>query len=153
MQLNDRVVVDNDGASHYDDPEKAKQIQMPNFKDLLAPMMGVMQMFDRKEPPIKPGDFDERNANLDDVHVDADFTPLQARLCPSSANCFSLTSRKWFAISIENLSEVEWNMSAWDHLVLDESTKNTIKMLVEHHRARANEEVIGDVIEGKGNVS
>ena len=130
--------------------------QMPNMKELYEPLMTSMQLFSEREPPIKLGDFDEKNVDLDDVDAKADFNDLQALLCPASLKGFSLTMRKWFALSIDNLSEIGWNKAAWDHLVLDTETKLTIRTLVANHRTKSKnpgEEVMtGDVIKRKGSV-
>ena len=127
-----------------------------DMKIVLEPAMAAMQIFNHKEPPIKLGDFDERNIHLDNVDAKATFNDLQALLCPASLNCFSLTMRKWFAASIDNLSEIDWSTSAWDHLVLDQQKKWTIRTLVANHRTKSrspDEEVMtGDVIERKGSV-
>lgn len=126
------------------------------MQEMFEPMMASMQMFSQKEPPIKPGDFDESNADLDSFDSTKDFNDLQALLCPASLTCFSLAMRKWYTISIDNLSEIAWNNSAWDHLVLDQTTKLTIKTLVANHRVRSKTSdkdiMTGDVIERKGSV-
>ena len=144
--------MDNDGNARMLEQSNG---QMPNMKELWEPLMTTMQLFSHKEPPIKLGDFDERNNDLDDVDAKADFNDLQALLCPASLNCFSLTMRKWFAVSIDNLSGIKWNKSAWDHLVLDQDTKLTIRTLVANHRIKSknpDEIMTGDVIERKGSV-
>jgi flagellar biosynthesis GTPase FlhF len=88
----------------------------------------------------------------DSMNPEKELTTLEATLCPSNLTCYSPSSRTWFSASVSRLSEIKWNASAWDHLVLDQDIKDTIMTLVQQHRVRSNEEVIGDVIEGKGNV-
>lgn len=142
-------MVDNDGDAQG-------QGLVVNMKELFEPVMATMQLFSKKEAPIKLGDFDEKNVDLDNVDAGAHFNQLQALLSPAAVNCFSLTMRKWFAVSIDCISEIEWNKSAWDHLVLDDETKHTIKTLVANHRSKSkepNEVITGDVIERKGSVS
>ena len=139
-----------------DNNTRQSALGIPNMKELWEPLMVSMQLFSHREPPIKLGDFDERNVDLDNVDAKAGFNDLQAMLCPASLNCFSLTMRKWFALSIKKLEMIEWKKSAWDHLVLDKETKDTIRNLVANHRTKSNhsdEEVMtGDVIDRKGSV-
>lgn len=151
-QLKDRVIVDNDGNIQMLESWKDEL----NMQEMFEPMMASMQMFSQKEHPIKPGDFDESNVDLDSFEPTKDFSDLQALLCPASLTCFSLAMRKWYTISIDNLSEIAWNKSAWDHLVLDQMTKLTIRTLVANHRVRSRTSdkdiMTGDVIERKGSV-
>ena len=90
--------------------------------------------------------------DFNSVSPEEELTTLQARLCPSNLTCYSPSSRTWFSASVRRLWEVKWKASAWEHLVLDPEIKGTIMTLVEQHGARSNEGVVGDVIEGKGNV-
>lgn len=121
--------------------------------DVMKPLFGLLQMFNiRKEQPVQAGEYDESYTSFDDFPADSAFDPLQARLSPSSLNCFSLTTRKWFAITIENLKDVEWSTSSLEHLVAPENVKDMIIKLVQQHRNQEREGVVGDVIHGKGNV-
>lgn len=124
------------------------------MKEVMNPVMAITNLFSDNELPLKPGDFDERYVDFDNSTPDSEFTPLQAQLCPSSVHCFSLASRKWYSITIgeEYLTEVRWDKEAWDHLVLDEEKKTTIKTLVERHNTGDFGRVRGDVISGKGTV-
>jgi hypothetical protein len=146
------VVIDHDGPQRSEDPDNRSKLTIP-MKDVMSSLTPLLQMWSTKERAVKTGDFDERSVNYDNVPPDAPFDPLQAQLCPSSVNCFSLTAKKWFAISIDNLQPIVWDKQAWDHLVLDDEVKGTIRDVVTHHRADSDSVIHGDVITGKGNVS
>ena len=62
---------------------------------------------------------------------------------------FSLEMTQWYTVLLDNLRPLSWNQTAFDHLVLEESTKKMLKGLVEQHK-RNQKNVISDVIENKG---
>ena len=155
VQLNDRIIVDHDGSSGFEDPKSQYTIKMPNMSEMMEPVLNMISMFntEKKEPPVQPGNFDEAYEHFDDFPASGDFEDLQALLSPSTINCFSLTLRKWFAISVSkaNLRDIEWKREAFEHLVLDDNIKQTIIKLVEQHRSQEQAQIVGDVIHGKGN--
>jgi len=111
---------------------------------------GAYRYQDREVPVVSDGVSDEYT-NFDNFDPREEFSPLQARLCPSALSCYSLKSRKWFNICVSKIKEVQWAKEALDHLVLDDSTKMMLLGLVQRHR-KNKDEVLSDVIPSKGKV-
>ncbi|KAI4149468.1 MAG: hypothetical protein LQ340_004613 [Diploschistes diacapsis] len=103
----------------------------------------------KRPQPMKGTSKDERYAAWDRFAADSPLEVLQAQLCPSHVFCFSLETLDWYTVLINNLTPAEWTNTAFDHLVLEESTKKMLKGLVEQHK-RNKENVLSDVIENKG---
>ncbi|KAF2459865.1 P-loop containing nucleoside triphosphate hydrolase protein [Lineolata rhizophorae] len=85
----------------------------------------------------------------DNFTPDHDFDALQARLCPTTVSCYGMTSRRWYVITVESISEAKWANEAIEHLVLDESTKKIVLGLVQQHQ-KNKDRVLSDVIPSKG---
>ncbi|KAK9791916.1 hypothetical protein SCARD494_07323 [Seiridium cardinale] len=62
---------------------------------------------------------------------------------------FAFAEKLWLELSVSGVSEISWNESAYDSLVLEPKTKDIVKALVESHKYHAAES-IDDVIQGKG---
>ncbi|OTA99940.1 hypothetical protein M426DRAFT_247250 [Hypoxylon sp. CI-4A] len=64
---------------------------------------------------------------------------------------FSWTNKMFLEFFVENLSPFTWDESCFDQLVLNETTKKTVKAMVSMHSRRGpNGPGIGDIVEGKG---
>ncbi|KAK7721276.1 hypothetical protein SLS64_001572 [Diaporthe eres] len=62
---------------------------------------------------------------------------------------FSFGEKLWLEFTVSGVQEIRWNEHAYDSLVLEKRTKETVKALVESHKYHATES-IDDVIQGKG---
>lgn len=62
---------------------------------------------------------------------------------------FAFSEKLWLEFSISGISDIEWNVDAFDSLVLPANQKSIVKALVESHTFHAAEN-IDDVIQGKG---
>ncbi|KJZ79451.1 hypothetical protein HIM_00920 [Hirsutella minnesotensis 3608] len=62
---------------------------------------------------------------------------------------FSFSEKQWLELSVSAVKDITWNETAWDSLVLDSSTKDLIKALVQSRKYHATQ-TIDDVIQGKG---
>jgi hypothetical protein len=119
---------------------------------MMKPMMSLYGgMFKKGERPIIESGYDPRYAICDTHADDKEFSPLQALLCPSTINCLCMASKRWYQVSIANLSPVMWSTTAIDALVMEEKKKKIIRSLVAEHRKNSNK-VIDDFIVGKGKV-
>ena len=75
-------------------------------------------------------------------------TKDQLLLCSASLKGYSLKNKKWLTFSIGSVSDIEYNESAFESLVLPEDHKELILALAEsqvQHR-----DSFDDVIQGKG---
>ncbi|EIM84116.1 P-loop containing nucleoside triphosphate hydrolase protein [Stereum hirsutum FP-91666 SS1] len=64
---------------------------------------------------------------------------------------FNLGSKKWMTFIVTELKDVVFDEDAWEHLVLEQKTKDLIRALVEVSRnSNSNKKIISDVISGKG---
>lgn len=75
-------------------------------------------------------------------------TKEQLLLCSASLRGYSLRNKKWLQFSVHNVSEIKWNESAFESLVLPADHKELILALTESQVA--NKETFDDVIQGKG---
>lgn len=62
---------------------------------------------------------------------------------------FSFGEKLWLEFTVSGVQEIRWNEHAYESLVLEKKTKETVKALVESHKYHAAES-IDDVIQGKG---
>lgn len=119
---------------------------------MMGPMLSTFgTLFKKGERPIIESGYDPRYAIFDAHADDKELSPLQALLCPSTINCLCIASKKWYQVSIPNLSPVIWSTTAIDALVMEEQKKKIIKSLVEEH-SKNSDKFIDDFIVGKGKV-
>lgn len=62
---------------------------------------------------------------------------------------FSFGEKLWLEFTVSGIKDISWNDQAYDSLVLEPKTKETVKALVESHKYHGAES-IDDVIQGKG---
>jgi hypothetical protein len=62
---------------------------------------------------------------------------------------FAFSEKLWLEFTISGISDIEWDVDAFDSLVLASNQKSIVKALVESHTFHAAEN-IDDVIQGKG---
>lgn len=62
---------------------------------------------------------------------------------------FAFSEKLWLELTVSGISDIEWNVDAFDSLVLPNNQKSIVKALVESHTFHAAEN-IDDVIQGKG---
>ncbi|KAJ5169263.1 uncharacterized protein N7482_004857 [Penicillium canariense] len=62
---------------------------------------------------------------------------------------FAFSEKLWLEFTISGISEIEWDVDAFDSLVLPSNQKSIVKALVESHTFHAAKN-IDDVIQGKG---
>jgi hypothetical protein len=124
---------------------------MAKVKEMMKPMLSIYGgMFKKGERPIIESGYDPRYA-IYDAHADAKkISRLQALLCPSLINCLCMATKRWYQVSIANLSPVKWSTNAIDALVMEEK-KNIIRSLVEKH-SKNSDKVIDHFMIGKGKV-
>jgi hypothetical protein len=144
--MNERVIIDHDGIANVG-RDRATKI----MEDWLGPMMERINSLIHQEQNIKGGGYDSLHMEYDWHPPDKPLTQLQAQLCPSLINCFTLATHRWYLVSVRYLKEVEWTTTAFDHLVMDKHNKQTLRSLVEQHRSNKGK-VVTDVIRGKGKV-
>ncbi|KAI9687859.1 MAG: hypothetical protein M1822_001940 [Bathelium mastoideum] len=69
-------------------------------------------------------------------------------LLPLSIKGYNLRRKKWYDLMADRVSEVQWNVEAFQKVVIDRRAKDLIRALVSNQLAM---EVSTDLIEGKGN--
>lgn len=145
-KLNERVIVDNDGIANYGRDKNLRAVE-----DMIGVMMERVGGWLAKEQNIKGGGYDDLHGELDHFVPEKPFSKLQAQLCPSTINCFTLTANTWYQVSVKHLKEVDWSMEAFTHLVMNKDQKQMLRNLVEQHRSNKGK-MVTDVIRGKGKV-
>lgn len=145
--MNERVIVDHDGIANF-----GRDKTLRAMEDWLGPMMERLTSFFDKESTVKGGGYDSVHIEYDWHPPEKPLTKLQAQLCPSLINCFTLATNTWYQVSIKYLKEVDWSRTAFNHLVMDKQYKDMLRSLVEQHRSHKGK-IMTDVIRGKGKVS
>jgi SpoVK/Ycf46/Vps4 family AAA+-type ATPase len=69
-------------------------------------------------------------------------------MCSATVFGYSFVHKLWGRFVVNKFSPIKWDKAAYKHLVLDETTKELIKALVEADREDAK--MVGDIITGKG---
>lgn len=69
-------------------------------------------------------------------------------LMPPRVTGFNLRRKKWFDLSVDRISHVEWDNDAFESLATDSKSRNLIEALVTNH---VELEYSADLITGKGN--
>ncbi|KAJ5479182.1 hypothetical protein N7530_004691 [Penicillium desertorum] len=69
-------------------------------------------------------------------------------LMPPRVTGFNLRRKKWFDLSVDRISHVEWNKDAFESLAIDSKSRDLIEALVTNH---VEPEYSADLIAGKGN--
>ncbi|KAF3006997.1 hypothetical protein E8E14_007964 [Neopestalotiopsis sp. 37M] len=67
---------------------------------------------------------------------------------PKTIPGYNLQSKKWVDLKVDMIRDVTWNKKSFEHLVVDEETKELVKALVQHQIARNKST---DIIDRKGN--
>lgn len=125
---------------------------MKVMEDWLVPMFDQLSFLSKSEQHVKGGGYDILHMEYDWHPPERPFTTLQAQLCPSLINCFTIATNTWYLVSVKHLKEVDWATAAFDHLVMDNQYKKMLRSLVEQHRSNKGK-IVTDVIRGKGKAS
>ncbi|ROV96054.1 hypothetical protein VPNG_09177 [Cytospora leucostoma] len=87
-------------------------------------------------------------------HANAELTEEDWLLANAMVRGYSLTAKKFLELSVDNLTEIDWNTRCFDDLVLDPATKKTVQALVAtHSQERApydDKDTFDDIVKGKG---
>lgn len=67
---------------------------------------------------------------------------------PNMIPGYNLRSKKWVDLKVDMIKEVTWNKKSFEHLVVDDETKELVQALVKHQIAT---EKSTDIIDRKGN--
>jgi hypothetical protein len=81
---------------------------------------------------------------------DPGFTDDDFMICPASITVFSLDKQEWCGVGVSHLKPKQWNSTAFDRLVLNQETKDTLTKLAKTNSRRVQSKKPADVIEGKG---
>ncbi|RSH82039.1 uncharacterized protein EHS24_008243 [Apiotrichum porosum] len=71
-------------------------------------------------------------------------------LLPSYIHAFSLRKKRWGHFLIDRLAPVEWNSSAFDHLVIPPEYRSVVQCLVDVHTGVLGDSLVADIVKGKG---
>ncbi|KAK6081606.1 AAA family ATPase [Seiridium cupressi] len=141
--LSERVVVDQSGYKQF-----GENAILSKVNDMMA------SMFDSKkkipERPVLMGALDEVEGALDDWPASKPFSQIQARLCPSELYSCAPRSTIWYYVSVANLKPIEWGKDAIDSLVIELTTKDILRGLVEEHKKRKLDSIVSDFMPDKG---
>ncbi|KAJ5452767.1 ATPase AAA-type core [Penicillium cf. griseofulvum] len=91
-----------------------------------------------------------RNKTLDDRVMAREQPPPEpfSMLMPPRVTGFNLRRKKWFRLSVDRISHVEWNKDAFESLAIDSKSRDLIEALVTNY---VEPEYSADLIAGKGN--
>ncbi|KAI9886457.1 MAG: hypothetical protein M1823_001706 [Watsoniomyces obsoletus] len=93
---------------------------------------------------------DQRIDKLDgEKKTQREFTEEELMLASPLVLGFAFSEKLWLEFTISGIKDIEWNVGAFDSLVLPDNQKSIVKALVESHTFHAAQN-IEDVIQGKG---
>ncbi|KAK4109340.1 P-loop containing nucleoside triphosphate hydrolase protein [Canariomyces notabilis] len=72
----------------------------------------------------------------------------EAMITNATVRGYSFTAKRFLEFFVDELSEIEWNTSCFDNLVLDPAVKKTVQALVSSHSQ--SRETFDDIVKGKG---
>lgn len=142
-QLDERLIIDHSGYALYRDQQNSCVVRVQ------PPSVGMALSQDK---------FSVNTEGFDNLQHDQDpaeeISDLQAQFCPTTVNACSPLTRKWFSVSIANLTDMVWAKDSAKALVMEDSrTKDTLFQLIQAHKSAYSGEAPSDVIEGKGQVN
>jgi hypothetical protein len=63
---------------------------------------------------------------------------LESVYCPPYVHGYSLNQKMWCRFFVDCISDIDWNPSAWDGLILGHEQKLVLKALVSSHKFPEN---------------
>ncbi|KDE04374.1 hypothetical protein MVLG_05166 [Microbotryum lychnidis-dioicae p1A1 Lamole] len=71
-------------------------------------------------------------------------------LLPPTLHGFSLRTKRWGEFLVSRLTPVQWRDASFSHLVIPDSYRRLIRALVTVHASNLKDQLMQDVVEGKG---
>ncbi|GAA5865071.1 hypothetical protein JCM3774_002122 [Rhodotorula dairenensis] len=75
----------------------------------------------------------------------------QLHLLPPALHGFSFRAKRWGEFLVSRLAPIEWTSESFSHLVIPDAYRRIVKALVTVHSGRLKEQLMIDVVAGKGN--
>ncbi|KAK8114658.1 hypothetical protein PG999_006727 [Apiospora kogelbergensis] len=91
---------------------------------------------------------DDKRLGSEFMELDTPPTAPDIYVFPTIIPGYNLRNKKWIDLDIDLISQVIWNKKSFDHLVVDDETKELVQALVKHQIAS---EQSTDIIDRKGN--
>ncbi|TPX13744.1 uncharacterized protein E0L32_005947 [Thyridium curvatum] len=123
-------------------------------------MVDVSKFNETRMPPhnhVSPNLGETSTSNYVINHMTSDTPPDQLflQMLPSTIKGYSLERKKWLDLEVDGITDVAWNKKAWEYLVLDCKSKQTLQALASGWLKLAKSAVLGgnqsaDYISGKG---
>ncbi|KAI0892764.1 AAA family ATPase [Annulohypoxylon nitens] len=121
----ERFMVDFETYQQLHSSSNTFKLSYPRIKD---------ENFERMNPDIMASD---KPPSAPDIYV-----------FPNTIPGYNLRSKKWVDLNVDMIRDVTWNKKSFEHLVVDDETKELIQALVNHQLAAKNGT---DIIDRKGN--
>ncbi|KAI8297576.1 ATP-dependent zinc metalloprotease FtsH [Colletotrichum sp. SAR11_240] len=143
-----RIIIDGASFLQYDTFDSAprlKRLADPKAEEkTLDALKGLMKSPHHQR---RRQDIDSERADLAN-EVEKKLTANQRRLASSMVRGFDLSSKKWGLFFIDSVTEVEWNESAFNQLVLPHDYEMIVRAFVEAQMSPVSG--FDDLIRGKG---
>ncbi|GKT55434.1 AAA family ATPase [Colletotrichum tofieldiae] len=91
---------------------------------------------------------DRKEMKADIWELDDPPSGQELYIFPSTMVGYNLRQKKWQDLQVDLVHDVSWNKQAFEHLVIDEDTKDLVHALI---TSRLESEQSTDLIQGKGN--
>lgn len=75
----------------------------------------------------------------------------QLHLLPPALHGFSFRAKRWGEFLISRLAPIQWTSESFSHLVIPDAYRRIVKALVTVHSGRLKDQLMIDVVAGKGN--
>lgn len=98
---------------------------------------------------VQKENIDKIEGDTEESTKQPEFTDEELLIASPVVLGFAFSEKLWLEFTVSGINDIEWNVGAFDSLVLPENQKSIVKALVESHTFHAAEN-IDDVIQGKG---
>ncbi|KAI1737772.1 P-loop containing nucleoside triphosphate hydrolase protein [Xylaria scruposa] len=132
---------------HAPNPSFDVQMAQPRF-------MIDMTMYNQLHvDPMTVQEDSDKNDTLDSESMARDHPPSEEfiLLLPGFLTGYGFHDKKWCTLKVEYIGDIDWQLEAFDRLVLDHNKKEIIQALVSVHVSTAVLKEPHDIIQGKGN--
>ncbi|KAI9729611.1 MAG: hypothetical protein M1818_008458 [Claussenomyces sp. TS43310] len=124
----------------FDKKKKARLVRVPVDEDGEVVTQEELQPLSGESGEVK---------DVKDKKENPTFTDEEYLIASPVVLGFAFAEKTWLEFTVSGIKDIVWNEGAYDSLVLEQSTKEIVKALVESHTFHPAES-IDDVIQGKG---
>ncbi|KAG0647501.1 ATPase family AAA domain-containing 3B [Hyphodiscus hymeniophilus] len=124
---------------------RPSMIRATNGRRRSSKTVHLFDLFDNGLPPPPCAD----PVKVDDADVDMQDED-NLTICSPTVLGYSLKDKLWLEFAVDDVTEISWNDSLWDHLAIEAEQKNLTLALAASHTQRTLDYSFDDIVIGKG---